>query len=321
MSTDMSKATDSLLSIYEKERAAAGSDLGKRQAADRRFIKGLQNISANDASAQILLDYFAKITGFEGKGADLLITLRNRQIEKRQDLDSTAEQSIINVLQQKALMELDLKSKPEAMKASIYSMAEAVSTVLELFGMEAEAASIRSRFADWRPNIAVSTAAIKEAKKGFEVTLGKDDLRNTVDDAIAILRTQGAVTAAGSARQAVDAVGDLPVATPVTAGAVPATAGGRAAPEKTQASPVQQSKNGWDEFKDRLVGVGLSEAEASKLMPAWKKAAAMTGDKDTLEAREVGAFLQNKTVQGLGKDKYTNVQRELTPMGAQTVTQ
>lgn len=284
MSEGQSKTLDSVLQVYDQERMAAGGDLGKRQAADSRFIKALQNLSANDTAAKMVLEFMGKIPGQEFEAAQILMSLRRRQIEKRQDLDTKTQESVIQLLQAKAARELEIGSGPEEMKGKIYSLAQGLATVCRLFGLNEFADTVESRFADWKPKLNVDVAALEKKKGKFDVTLGEGDISKTLEDVLERLRSRGVQTAVGAAGQGLKAVSDLPVATPLTVGT-------------SVSSPVAET--GWSKFRTRLLSAGFSEKDADKLQPGWEGAAKLTGDKNTLDKNEVGAFRVRPEVKAL----------------------
>lgn len=292
MSQDYSEVLKSQIEIYVQEREAAGGDIAKRQAADDRFIKGLQKVAANNAAAQMVLDFMGKIPGQELDGARMILELRKGQIDKKQTLDSTAHQHIFQLMQLQAQRQMEIGAGPEEIKGRIYSLAQGVATICRLFKLDGIADDIESRYADWKPKLNVDTSGILAAKRDVSITLGTEDMKTTLDQLIQRLRTTGAGNAAGVAQDALGQTGQLPVATPLTAGG--------ATPAPAAAPPV--AAGGWEQFKTRLVAAGLTQQEAEKLMPGWKKTAELRGDKDALDGVESKAFLLRPEVRALGQE-------------------
>jgi hypothetical protein len=238
--------SDNLLEIYLKENGAAKNPAERNQAL-ARYKKGLQNIEATDSGAQRILKFLDQIPGKELEGMQKILDLRANQIQKTQDLQA-----------QQSSLQMDIGAGPEKARSGIYSMAAGFASFLRIIGKWIPAANgiadtLEESVSEWKPKVALDTRGITSGAE-FKTSLDR-----------ILLELKGSKTPAELAKQGVDGVSAAPVAPIIASGDIP----GVAAPESPASAASQKpgKAGGWTAFKANLISLGLSEADANKVMP------------------------------------------------------
>lgn len=260
---------NNLLEIYQRESASAKSTR-ERNEAFARFQKGAQLIKASDKGADTILEFLSQIPGQEIEGMKKVLELKNRQIEKKQDLQG-----------KKSDIEMELSATPERAKAGIYSLAVSVATIARLFGANDFAQMIEDKVAEWKPKVKLNTDGITDGR----------ELKGSLDKIVQDLKESK--TSSDVSKKMTRDVESAPAARPTVVGGV---AGGSVASST-------QGLSGWESFRAELLNTGLTAEDADKVMPPWKKTAALTGEKGVLDQNELNAFRIKLNATDLTEDK------------------
>ncbi len=278
--------SDNLLEIYLKENGAAKNPADRNQAL-ARYKKGLQNIEATDSGAQRILKFLDQIPGKELDGMQKILDLRANQIQKTQDLQA-----------QQSSLQMDIGAGPEKARSGMYSMAAGLAAFCRIIGKWIPAANgladtLEESVSEWKPKVALDTRGITSGAE-FKTSLDR-----------ILLELKGSKTPAELAKQGVDGVSAAPVGPVIASGDIPGVASAPAASQKAGKA------GGWAGFKANLISLGLTEADADKVMPSWNKSSSMSGEKDILEPGEVAALKIRVNGLELTNDKKQIVKRAL----------
>lgn len=285
---------DSALEIWRKENEVAKTPVERNQAL-ARFKKSLQNAKATDSGADLVLKFLDQVQGKEIEGMQKILELRDRQIQKKQDLQA-----------QQASLQMDISSGPEKARSGMYSMAAGFASFLRIVGKWIPAANgladtLEESVAEWKPKVALDTRGISSGA----------EFKTSLDQVLRELKASG--TSAELAQKGVERVSGVHVAPIIASGDIPGVAGASpASPASPSASPQKAAgKAGWATFKANLISLGLTEADADKVMPSWHKSASTSGEKDALELGEVAAFKIRLNGVDLTDDKKALVKKAL----------
>lgn len=285
---------DSALEIWRKENEVAKTPAERNQAL-ARFKKSLQNSKATDSGADLVLKFLDQVQGKEIEGMQKILDLKDRQIQKKQDLQA-----------QQSSLQMDIAAGPEKARSSMYSMAAGFASFLRVVGKWIPAANgladtLEEAVSEWKPKVALDTQGITSGA----------EFKASLDRILQDLKTSG--TSAELAKKGVERVSSSPVAPIIASGDIP----GVAAPESPASAASQKpgKAGGWTAFKANLISLGLSEADANKVMPSWHKSSSISGEKDVLEPGEVAALKIRVNSLELTNDKKEIVKKALDRKG------
>lgn len=271
------------LTIFKRDVEAANGNVSKIDRAAQDFAQRERKLGTKDAVIDAYTTLIKALPGKEMQTIDALIELQKGSVSHIQQLQT-----------EQARMLMNMKASPEHMKAEISSMATALSTICRLCGATGFADEIDRRVEDVMKTLHVdlNPSGITDGSTQFFEKM-RPAVGRAMGEAGSSLDTGARL---GGASDHLPVITDVSVAT--TAAPIAAT------PAKDGAT--------WDKFRQTLIGMGLNEKDADKVLKPFDAAKGLDGDPDRVDQpMEVGVVKGSKEVQGLSVKQRAIVDRAL----------